>query len=134
MEDPRPVVVKTFVVNVAPADTLAFFLDLKNWESGGILEHVERIDSEWWRAETPRGPARIRLRPNLSAGTFDHDFVGGGGEWTVFCRVTPNGGGSAVSWLFIQPEGMTRQEFERQLGDGFDHEMEGFRRALEARP
>lgn len=130
MNGPRSVIAKTLVVDKDSHTVFDFFSNLKNWESGGVLKNTKKVDAEWWEADTPLGKARIRIRSNEALGIFDHDFVGGGGEWTVFCRVTPNESGSTASWLFIRPDGMPQEEFERQLGDSFDKEMEGYKKAI----
>jgi hypothetical protein len=132
MKEPRSVIVKSMVIDKEPAQVFEFFSNLKNWESGGALKNSRKIDDEWWEADTPLGKAKIRIRPNREMGIFDHDFIGGGREWTVYCRVTPNERGSTVSWLFIRPEGMTQEEFERQLGTNFDKEMESYKKAIES--
>jgi hypothetical protein len=73
-------------------------------------------------------------------GILDHDFIvaggrgAGGNKWTVFCRVTPNESGSTMSWLFLCPEGMSQEQFEGQLNNSFDKEIEGWKKALEALP
>jgi hypothetical protein len=130
MKEPRPVIVKTLVVDKKPDIVFDFFSNPKNWERGGVLKETKKIDGDWWQADTPLGEAKIRIRANKALGTFDHDFVIGRREWTVFCRVTPNERGSTVSWLFTRPERMSQSEFERQLGDSFDKEMEGYKKAI----
>lgn len=132
MSGPRSVIVKTLLVSRDPADVIEFFLDLKNWESGEAIRNAKKLEDEWWQVDTPRGVAKIRIHPNKSLGLFDHEFDGGGGWWTVFCRVTPNASGSTVSWTFVRPETMTQKEFEDQLGASFEKEMEGYRTALES--
>jgi hypothetical protein len=49
----------------------------------------------------------------------------------MFSRVTQNQSGSTVSWLFIRPEVMTQEQFERQL-QNFDNEIEGLKKAIES--
>jgi hypothetical protein len=66
------------------------------------------------------------------AGVLDHVFMGGGLEWRVFVRIIPNQAGSTVSWLFIRPDGLDEEEFEKQL-HGFDHEMALWKDVLEGR-
>jgi len=134
MKEPRSVISKVIVIDKDPAQVFEFFSSLKNWESGGALKNSKKIDGEWWQADTPLGKSKIRIRPNKEFGIFDHDFIGGGGKWTVHCRVTPNERGSTASWLFIKPEGMAQEEFERQLGSSFEKEMEGYKRAIESGP
>lgn len=131
-EEPRQVITKSLVVDRNCTDVIDFFLNLKNWEEGGVLSDSRKIDADWWESDTPLGKARIRIRGIKSLGIFDHDFVGGGGSWTVYCRVTPNGRGATVSWLFIRPEEMSQAEFESQLGTNFDKEMQGYKKAIES--
>jgi hypothetical protein len=132
LKEPRSVVVKTFVADKEPAKVFDFFVDVKNWESGRVQKNVRKADGDWWELDSPFGKARVRVKPNRALGIFDHDFVGAGLEWTVFCRVTPNGRGSTISWLFIRPEGMPQEEFERQLGSSFEEEMANFKKAIES--
>jgi hypothetical protein len=140
MKEPRSVIVKTLVVNKKPERVINFFSNVKNWETGGALKNVRKVDAKSWEADTSLGKTRIRLRHNKQEGILDHDFMvgrGGGGSsggWTVFCRVTPNESGSTTSWLFICPEGMSQEQFESQLNNDFEKEMEGWKKALEALP
>lgn len=127
---PRSVIVKTLVITQSVKMTFDFFNDLKNWESGGALKNIRQENDGWWITDSPFGEAKIRLRSDVNFGILDHDFVGGGGEWTVFCRVTPNESGSTVSWLFIRPESMTQEQFENKL-ENFDSEISGWKKALE---
>lgn len=131
VKEPRSVIVKTFVADKEPSKVFDFFLNVKNWEYGGVQKNIRKAEGDWWDVESPFGRAKIRLRPNREFGIFDHDFVGGGASWTVFCRVTPNEKGSTISWLFIRPEGMTQEEFERQLTSSFDMEMANFKKVIE---
>ncbi len=128
---PRSVIVKTLVVDRKPQRVIEFFSNLKNWETGGAIKNAKKVDAKQWEVDTPLGKARIRVRHNKQEGILDHDFVGGGGEWTVSCRVTPNGTGSTVSWLFIRPAEMSQDQFASQLSN-FDREIEGWKKALEA--
>ena len=130
MKEPRSVIVKTLLTKKDTKNTFEFFKNLKNWESGGALKNIRKEDG-WWHADTPFGQAKIRLREDERFGILDHDFVGGGGSWTVFCRVTPNESGSTVTWTFIRPEPMTQAQFEEQLKN-FDVEMQGWKKALES--
>jgi len=128
-KEPRSVIVKTMVVDKNPTDVYVFFSNIKNWESGGALKNIKRESDGFWHADTPFGSAKIRLRHDKEYGIMDHDFIGGGGEWTVFCRVTPNERGSTVSWTFIRPETLSVEQFENQLKN-FDKEIEGWKTAI----
>lgn len=126
-------IVRTMVTDKSPNHVFDFFLNLKNWETGGAIKNSKKVDARWWEVDTPLGKARIRLRPNRQVGILDHDFQGGAGSgrWTVFCRVTPNESGSTTSWLFIRPDGTPQDQFENQLKN-FDSEIEGWKRAIES--
>lgn len=130
MKNPRSVIVKTMVTAKNAKTTFDFFKNLKNWESGGALKNMKQDKDDWWMCDSPFGEAKIRLRLNEEFGILDHDFAGGGGEWTVFSRTTPNESGSTVSWLFIRPEPMTQEQFEDQLKN-FDLEIKGWQKTLE---
>lgn len=129
-KEPRSVIVKTLVTRQSVNTTFDFFKNIKNWESGGALKNIRQENDEWWLADSPFGEAKIRLKSDVNFGILDNDFIGGGGEWTVFCRVTPNESGSTVSWLFIRPEQMTQEQFEEQLKN-FDNEISGWKNALD---
>jgi hypothetical protein len=130
MKDPRSVIVKTMVTKKDSKTTFDFFKNVKNWESGGALKNIKRV-GEWWHADAPFGEAKIRLRDDEKFGILDHEFVGGGGNWTVFGRVTPNESGSTMLWQFIRPEAMTQEQFEEQL-ENFDAEILAWKNALES--
>ena len=131
MKEPRSVITETLVTTQDPKTTFDFFKNLKNWETGGALKNIRQEKNGWWLADSLLGEARIRLRQDESFGILDHDFVGGGGKWTVFCRVTPNESSSTVSWLFTRPEQMTQEQFEGQLKN-FSDEILGWKEALES--
>ena len=128
---PRSVIAKTMITTKNIKTVFEFFIDMKNWELGGALKNIQREKDDWWICDSPFGKAKIRLRHNEEFGILDNDFVGGGGEWTVSCRITPNEEGSTVTWLFIRPELMTQEQFESQLKN-FDVEMDGWKKALES--
>lgn len=132
MKEPRSVIVKTFVVDKEPEKVFDFFLDVKNWEYGGVQKNVSKAEGDWWNTESPLGKARIRIRPDRELGIFDHDYVAKDRAWTVYCRVTPNERGSTVSFLFVRPDGMSQEEFESQLGSSFEEEMRNLKKAIES--
>ena len=131
MKEPRSVIVKTFVADKEPAKVLEFFLNVKNWEDGGVQRNISKAEGDWWNTESSFGKAKIRLRPSREFGIFDHDYAAPGREWTVYCRVTPNERGSTISCQFVRPEGMPKEEFEFQLESSFESEMENLKKAIE---
>ncbi len=128
----RDVIVKTMTVNKNFDDVYNFFINIKNWEKGGALKNIHKIEyQDLWEVDTPIGKARIKLKPNKQFGILDHDFIGSGGDsWSVFCRMIDSGGGSIISWIFIRPEALSKDEFESQLLN-FEKEMQGWKKALE---
>ncbi|HXV66400.1 MAG TPA: hypothetical protein VD731_04145 [Nitrosopumilaceae archaeon] len=128
-KEPREVIVKTMVVDCNPSTVFEFFINPKNWESGGSIKNVQKSDNGSWNVETPLGPAKIKFHSNMELGIFDHDFKTGDAQWTVYCRVMPNERGSTVSFTFIRPEPMTFEQFEGQLKN-FDKEMQGWKKLL----
>lgn len=130
-KEPRSVIVKTLIVDRPTDVVFDFFANPKNWESGSALKNIRRDNDGWWFADSPFGSAKFRLRPNKEIGILDHDFIGGGGKWTVFSRITQNERGSTVSWTFIRPDGMSHDQFESQLL-GFEKEIDGWKKAIES--
>ena len=131
MNPSSSVIVKTLVTTRDVKATFEFFTNVKNWESGGALKNIRKSEDNLWLYDSPFGEAKIRLRSNEEFGILDHNFIGGGGEWTVSCRVTSNESGATVTWLFIRPEPMTQEQFEEQLKN-FDNEIMGWKKALES--
>lgn len=130
-KQPSSVIVKTMVTTKDVKDTFDFFTNLKNWEYGGSLKNIQKDRNDWWICDSPFGEAKIRLKQNKRFGILDHDFIGGGVEWTVSCRVTSNESGATVTWLFIRPELVPQEQFENQL-QNFDKEILGWKKALES--
>jgi len=130
MNASRSVIVKTLVTTKNIKTVFEFFINVKNWESGGALKNMQKTSDGFWLCDSSFGKVKIKLRSNEEFGILDHDFFVDGGKWTVSCRVTPNESGSTVSWLFIKPESMTHNEFEEQLKN-FDNEIIGWKKSLE---
>jgi hypothetical protein len=42
----------------SPEDVFDFFQDVKNWESGGIITSVTKVDNDLWTCSTPAGKAQ----------------------------------------------------------------------------
>jgi hypothetical protein len=75
--------------------------------------------------------ARIKLKPNRQFGILDHDFIDSKGHnWTVFCRAIKNEDRATISWTFIRPEALSKEEFESQLLN-FEMEMQGWKKTLQ---
>ena len=86
--------------------------DFPRWASGLSQSQLTREDSEWWQAQGPDGPIRIRFSDHNAFGILDH-FVdlGNGREIYVPMRIVANAEGAEVLFtLFRQPE-MTAEKF-----------------------
>jgi hypothetical protein len=81
------------------------------WASGLTKSAIIR-DGEYWKAEGPEGPIRIRFTEYNPFGVMDHYVdVGSGPEIYVPMRIIPNGNGAqALLTLFRQP-GMSDAQF-----------------------
>jgi hypothetical protein len=123
------VVIKIMTVENEPREVFDFFVDVKNWETGGVLTSVTKSGNGWWTFNSPGGSGMLRMKDNSSAGILDHRFFAGGIDWDVFCRVHPNQSGSTVVWTFVRPNSLSINQFESQL-QNFDREIEGWKSAL----
>ena len=81
--------------------------------------------------QTPNGAARLRIRPDKSSGTLDHDFHSPEAQWTVPARVVPNGSGSLFTITFFQPPVFSDDVFDQQTAL-VDQELATLKRLLEA--
>lgn len=67
-----------------------------------------------WTAKDPGGnPVRIRFTQSNEFGVLDHDVFVGDRIVHVALRVMPNGDGAEVTFLLLQENGMTDEEFVR---------------------
>ena len=132
LEIPRKVVIKTMTVNRNMDDVFDFFEDVKkSMEAGGAAKSVAKGSDGWWTFDhVVAGKSKMKHRPIKEAGVLDHVFVGAGLEWHAYVRIVPNQGGATVTWTFVRPDGLTDEQFERQL-DGFDHEIVFWKSVLE---
>jgi hypothetical protein len=132
LEIPRKVVIKTMTVNRNMDDVFDFFEDVKkSMEAGGAAKSVAKGSDGWWTFDhIVAGKSKMKHTPIKEAGVLDHVFVGAGLEWHAYVRIVPNQGGATVTWTFVRPDGLTDEQFERQL-DGFDHEIVFWKSVLE---
>ena len=110
-------ITKTISIDAPVRKVFDFLANLENWQDWAIatIEKIQLYDGEWWEAATPVGSALLRLRPNATFGTLDHDFDADDASWTVPARVVPNGTGSEVMITLMQPRGTSLADFEEQL-------------------
>ncbi|RYE60101.1 MAG: SRPBCC family protein [Hyphomicrobiales bacterium] len=88
-----------------PANMTQWAAGLGNGFDGSGLE---------WIARDPGGnPIRITFAPRNPYGVFDHDVHVDGRVVHVALRVMPNGDGAVVTFLLLQENGMTEEEYHR---------------------
>lgn len=129
---PRKVIIKKMTVSRNVSDVFDFFQNAKlSMEAGGAAKSVIEGDDGWWTLDHIRaGKSKMKLMLNRQAGVLHHVFVGTGLDWRAYVRIVPNDGGSTTSWTFMRPDGLTDEEFEKQL-HGFDHEIVLWKKMLE---
>jgi hypothetical protein len=76
------------------------------WASGLSQSGLERDGLEWWKAQGPEGPIRIRFSDYNAFGVMDHYVdLGSGVEAYVAMRIIPNAEGAEILFtLFRQPD------------------------------
>ncbi|MET0436422.1 MAG: SRPBCC family protein [Devosia sp.] len=88
-----------------PANMVQWAAGLGNGFDGSGLE---------WIAHDPSGnPIRITFTARNPYGVFDHDVHVDGRIVHVALRVMPNGDGAEVSFLLLQENSMTEEEYQR---------------------
>ncbi|MEW6605011.1 MAG: hypothetical protein AB1351_10065 [Thermoproteota archaeon] len=131
MSKPHKILVKTMTVNRTVNDVFDFFDNPISMEIGGAAKSVTKdSDSSWTFDHVVAGKSRIKHNAIREAGVLDHVFIGGGLEWKVYVRMTPNFGGTTVVWTFVRPDSLSDEQFEIQLR-GFDLEIDLWKKALE---
>jgi hypothetical protein len=106
---------------------------MKYMEMSGAIRSgsLRQGDDEWWTFDhLIAGESRLKQRSIPEFGILDHTFIGGGLKWHVFVRIIPNEDGSTVIWTFIKPDGLSNNQFEKQL-EKFDTEIDDWKSALE---
>jgi hypothetical protein len=69
-------------------------------------------DGQFWKAQGPEGPIRIRFTDQNSFGVMDHYVdTGGGSEIYVPLRVVPNAEGAEVMLTLFRQPGMSDAKF-----------------------
>ena len=100
-------------------------------EAGGAAKSVTKGSDGWWTFDhVVAGRSKMKHSAIREAGVLDHVFVGGGLEWHAYVRVVSNQCGATVTWISVRPDGLTDEEFEKQLG-GFDNEIVLWKDVLE---
>lgn len=129
-DNPVDAIVKIMTCNRPPEDVFDFFQNVKNWERGGIITSVSKVDNDRWTCSTPAGEAKIKSIPDKESLILDHIFIVGDVTWNVYVRILANNKGSTTVWTFLKSDSLTLRQFQEQL-KGFDLEIEGWKRSLE---
>ena len=129
----RKVIVKTMTVENGVREVFDFFAEGKNMELGGAINSLSKNEDGWWTFDHNfAGKSKMKVNGVTQYGILDHIFIGGGLEWSVFVRVTPNQTGSTTTWTFLRPDCLDDKQFEEQL-QMFDFEMNNWKHTLEGK-
>jgi hypothetical protein len=128
--NPVDAIVKIMTCNGTAEDVFDFFQNVKNWESGGFITSVTKVDNDRWSCSTPAGKAKIKCIPDKDCLILDHLFIVGDVTWNVYVRILENNKASTTVWTFLKPDSSTSRQFQEQL-KGFDLEIDGWKRRLE---
>lgn len=94
-------------------DVYEFVSDLMNFPKWAktFCRSVKKLDSIWFKIETPQGPTRIRISPRNEFGVVDHYLISPkGAEVYVSMRVVQNGAGSEIIFTLFQQPWMTNAQ------------------------
>jgi hypothetical protein len=127
---PVDVIVKIMTSIRSADDVFDFIQNVKNWESGGIITSVSKVENDLWNCQTPAGKAKIKCFPDNHFRILDHTFIVGDITWNVYVRILENNKGSTTVWTFLRPDGLSTKQFQEQL-NGFDLEIAGWKRRVE---
>jgi hypothetical protein len=118
IRSPKLVIVKAMTVNKKTGIVNNFFDNMKYMEMGGAIRpgSLTKGNDGWWTFyHNIAGESRMKSISDPKFGILDHIFIGGGLEWHVFVRIIPNEDGSTVTWTFIKPDGLSDDQFHKQL-------------------
>lgn len=125
-------VTKTVFVKCPAKHLFDFVANAENWPRWAVhnVLAVRPGDDGWWLMDTPRGPGRLRIRPDARTGVLDHEFIDAQeGRWSVPTRVAAVGGGALLLMTFTKPDALPDEEF-RQGMRMLDEELEALKRLL----
>lgn len=129
----EPVTKSVFVK--CPAKNLFDFLaNAENWPRWAVhnILAVRPGSDGWWLMDTPRGPGRLRIRPNERTGILDHEFIDAQeGRWIVPTRAVAVGDGALLLMTFTKPDALPDEAF--RIGMRLlDEELDTLKRLLES--
>lgn len=127
-------VTKTVFVKCPAKSLFGFLANAENWPRWAVhnIQAVRPGNDGWWLMETPRGPGRLRIRPDARTGVLDHEFIDAQeGRWMVPTRVVEVGDGALLMMTFTKPDAVPDEAF--RIGMRFlDEELETLKRLLES--
>ena len=126
-------VTKSVSIDAPVERVFSFLADAANWPRWAVVNVLSVTPAEdgWWHMQTPNGAAKLRVRPNESSGTLDHDFHSPEAQWTVPARVVPNGSGTLFTITFFQPPVFSDDFFDQQTAL-VERELSTLKQLLEA--
>lgn len=124
---------KTVFVKCPVKKLFDFLANAENWPRYAIhnVLAVRPGNDGWWLMDTPRGPGRLRIRPDERTGVLDHELIDAGeGRWVVPARVVAVGESALLLMTFAKPGSMPDAMF--QIGMKLlDEELETLKAILE---
>ena len=85
---PRKVIVKTLTTTKSVDRVFDFFANMKNMETGGAIQSIEKSYDGWWTFEhSIAGKSRMKQTLSHEFGIMDQVFIGGGLEWDVLLEL-----------------------------------------------
>jgi quinol monooxygenase YgiN len=127
-------VTKTLFVKCPAKKLFDFLVKAENWPRWAVhnVLAVQSGSDGWWLMDTPRGPGRLRIRPDERTGVLDHEFIDAQeGRWSVPTRVVAVSEGALLLMTFPKPDALPDEVFH--LGMRLlDEELEMLKRLLES--
>jgi quinol monooxygenase YgiN len=126
-------VTKTIFVQCPVKKLFDFLVSAENWPRWAVhnVLAVRPGSDGWWLMDTPRGPGRLRIRPNERTGVLDHEFIDTQeGRWSVPTRVVAISEGALLLMTFTKPDSLPDEAFRMGMRL-LDEELEMLKRLLE---
>jgi uncharacterized protein YndB with AHSA1/START domain len=127
-------VTKTVFVKCPPKNLFDFLANAENWPRWAVHNVLAvRPDSGgWWLMDSPRGPGRLRIRPDERTGVLDHEFIDAqDGRWIVPTRLVAVSEGALLLMTFTKPDSLPDEAFRMGMRL-LDEELETLKRLLES--
>src|SRR3954468_3612094 len=131
----RPAHTLSVSIERDPAAVYRFVHDPGNlplWARG--LARSAWHEETGWRVETAGGPVGVEFAPENPFGVVDHTVTADDPPPVVVpMRVVPNADGAEVLFTLFEPDGMTPEELQRDLGL-VDSDLHTLKRLMENEP